>query len=106
MTESRTSVPCPLRTAALRAPAAEALVGAGRTVSYRELDAEVSATERRLEKAGVAPGDRVALYLPKEAGYLVLLLALVRAGAVACPVSTRLPAGGVGPCSRRRVARP
>ena len=70
-------------------------------MSYRVLDARVSAAERRLEKVGVAPGDRVALYLPKEAGYLVLLLALVRAGAVACPVSTRLPAGGVGPVLER-----
>jgi o-succinylbenzoate---CoA ligase len=101
MTEGRTSVPCPLSTAALESPDAEAVVGAGWTVSYRELDAEVSAAERRLGKAGVASGDRVALYLPKDEGYLVLLLALVRAGAVACPVSTRLPAGGVGPVLRR-----
>jgi O-succinylbenzoic acid--CoA ligase len=72
-------------------------VGAGWAISYAEMDGRVSAAERRLEEIGVAPGDRVALYLPKDAGYLVLLLALVRAGAVACPVSTRLPAGGVGP---------
>jgi O-succinylbenzoic acid--CoA ligase len=65
------------------------------------LDARVSAAERRLEEIGVSPGDRVALYLPKGEGYLVLLLALVRAGAVACPVSTRLPAGGVGPLLER-----
>src|SRR3712207_4881825 len=97
MTEGRTSVPCPLRAAALESPDAEAVVGAGWTVTYRELDEEVSAAEGRLERAGVAPGDRVALYLPKDAGYLVLLLALMRAGAVACPASTRLPAGGVGP---------
>ena len=76
-------------------------MGGGWTVTYRELDAEVSAAERRLGKAGVAPGDRVALYLPKDAGYLVLLLALMRTGAVACPVSTRLPAGGAGPLLRR-----
>ncbi len=72
-------------------------MGAGWSVTYGELDARVSAAERRLEEIGVSPGDRVALYLPKSEGYLVLLLALVRAGAVACPVSTRLPAGGVGP---------
>jgi len=61
------------------------------------LDARVSAAERRLEGLGVTPGARLALYLPKNAGYLVLLLALMRYGAVACPVSTRVPAGGVGP---------
>ena len=57
----------------------------------------MSAAAGRLEKLGVAPGDRVAIYLPKSTDYLVLLLALVRYGAVACPVSTRVPAGGVGP---------
>jgi len=97
MIEGRTRVPCPLRSAALESPDARAVVGAGWSITYGELDARVSAAERRLEDLGVSPGDRVALYLPKGVGYLVLLLALVRAGAVACPVSARLPAGGVGP---------
>ncbi|CAA9420949.1 MAG: O-succinylbenzoic acid--CoA ligase [uncultured Rubrobacteraceae bacterium] len=66
-------------------------------MSYGELDVRVSVTEERLAELGVTPGARVALLLPKNVGYIVLLLALVRAGAVACPVSTRLPAGGVGP---------
>jgi len=90
-----------LRSAALRFPDAEALVGPGWTFSYRELDGKVSATERRLEDLGLAAGTRVALYLPKSAGYVVLLLALIRSGIVACPVSTRLPAGGVTPLLRR-----
>jgi O-succinylbenzoic acid--CoA ligase len=72
-------------------------VGDGWSISYGELDARVSAAARRLEELGVSPGDRVALYLPKSAGYLILLLALVRCGVVACPVSTRVPAGGIGP---------
>ena len=97
MTKGRTRVPCPLRSAALRTPDAEALAGAGRAVSYRELDGRVSAAQRRLEGLGVAAGSRVALYGPKNADYVVLLLALIRSGVVACPVSTRVPAGGVGP---------
>jgi O-succinylbenzoic acid--CoA ligase len=70
-------------------------------MSYSELDRRVSAAAGRLEEFGVSPGARVALYLPKNVGYLVLLLALMRAGIVACPVSTRLPAGGVGPFLER-----
>jgi O-succinylbenzoic acid--CoA ligase len=101
MTKGRTSVPCPLRSAALESADAEAVVGAGRTMSYSELDRRVSAAAGRLEELGVSPGARVALYLPKNVGYLVLLLALMRAGIVACPVSTRLPAGGVGPLLER-----
>ena len=96
MIEGRTSVPCPLRSAALESPDAEAIVGSGWSISYGRFDARVSAAAGRLEELGVAPGERVALYLPKDVGYLVLLLALVRVGAVACPVSTRVPAGGVG----------
>jgi O-succinylbenzoic acid--CoA ligase len=49
---------------------------------------------------GFSVGDRVALYLPKGPDYVVLLLALIRAGIVACPVSTRLPPGGVAPLLR------
>ena len=66
-------------------------------MSYGELDRRVSAAAGRLDGLGAGPGTRAALYLPKDAGYLVLLLAMWRVGAVACPVSTRLPAGGVGP---------
>ena len=76
-------------------------MGVGRTMSYSELDRRVSAAAGRLEELGVSPGARVALYLPKNVGYLVLLLALMRAGIVACTVSTRLPAGGVGPLLER-----
>ena len=40
-------------------------------------------------------GSRVALHLPKDERYLALVLALIRAGHVACPVSDRLPPRGV-----------
>jgi o-succinylbenzoate---CoA ligase len=96
VTRTPTSVPCPLRYRALRSPDAEAIAGAGWAISYEELDNRVSAAERRLVDLGLAPGARVALYMPKSVDYLVLFLALIRAGVVACPVSTRLPAGGVG----------
>jgi O-succinylbenzoic acid--CoA ligase len=83
------SVPCPLRAAALAAPSAAALVGAQGTFTYDELDRRVSAAAVRL--AGLEPGSRVALYLPKDEQYVALILAVIRAGYVACPVSDRLP---------------
>jgi O-succinylbenzoic acid--CoA ligase len=101
MIEGRTHVPCPLRSAALESPEAGAVVGAGWSITYGGLDARVSATAVRLEELGVSPGDRVALYLPKSVDYLVLLLALIRHGAVACPASTRVPVGGAGPLLQR-----
>ncbi len=94
MSTGSPSVPCPLRAAALASPEETALVGASGAVSYAEFDRRVSVAALRL--GGLEAGSRVALYLPKNEGYLVLLLAVIRAGGVACPVSTRLPPGGIG----------
>lgn len=41
------------------------------------------------------PGRRVALMLPPNASHLVIMLGLLRAGAVVCPVNTRLTARDV-----------
>jgi O-succinylbenzoic acid--CoA ligase len=95
------SVPCPLRAAAVGSPEEAAVVGAEGTISYAELDSRVSAAASRLVELGLGAGSQVALYLPKGERYLVLLLALVRAGCVTCPLSTRLPPGGVAPLLRR-----
>jgi O-succinylbenzoic acid--CoA ligase len=87
------SVPCPLRSAALAAPKTAALVGTSGITSYEELDRMVSAAALRLR--GLEPGSRVALHLPKDERYVALVIALIRAGHVACPVSDRLPPRGV-----------
>jgi o-succinylbenzoate---CoA ligase len=81
-----------LRSAALAAPKAAALVGARGITSYEELDRMVS--DAALRFGGLKPGSRVALYLPKDERYVALVLALIRAGHVACPVSDRLPPRG------------
>jgi len=92
--------PCPLRAAANVSPGAPAVAGAGGTLTYRALDGRVESAARRIEALGFGVGARVALYLPKDERYLVLLLALIRAGCVACPLSTRLPPRGVAPLLR------
>ena len=94
-------MPCPLRVSALASPEVPALAGASGTVSYAELDRRVSAAALRLAELGFGTGDRVALYLPKDGRYVVLLLALIRAGSIACPLSTRVPPGGVAALSER-----
>ena len=95
MNEGPSSVPCPLRAAALASPEAPAVVGAFGLISYAELDRRVSAAALRLAELGLGGGDRVALYLPKDGRYVVSLLALMRAGCVASPLSTRVPPRGV-----------
>lgn len=100
-----TEIPCPLRSAALASPGAPALAGAGGTVTYGELDRRVSQVAKELGDLGLGEGTRVALYLPKSARYIVVLLALIRAGCVASPLSTRLPPRGVVPLIERASCR-
>ena len=82
-----------MRAAALSAPEAAAIIGPQGTITYGELDSTVSATAFRLR--ALEPGSRVALYLPRDERYVTLMLAVVRAGHVACPISDRLPPNGV-----------
>ena len=89
MSEDARSVPCPLRAAALSFPNATAIVSPQGVTSYSELDTTVSAAMLRLR--GLEPGSRVALYLPKDERYVAMMLAVIRAGHVACPISDRLP---------------
>lgn len=100
-----TQIPCPLRSAARRSPDAPAIAGAAVSLTYRELDHLVSASEVRILDLGLGVGDRVALHLPDDERYFVLLLALMRAGCVACLLSTRLPARVATPLPERIACR-
>ena len=91
----RTQIPCSLRATALVTPEAPAVVGQTGTMTYAELDGRVSDVAERLAGEGLPRGARVALLLEKDERYVVLLLAVLRAGCVACPVSTRVPLEGV-----------
>jgi len=96
---------CPLRSAARRSPDAPAIVGAGGSLAHGELDRRVSVAAAKVRELGFGAGDRVALYLPKDERYLVLLLALIRTGCVACLLSTRLPPRGAAPLPERTACR-
>jgi O-succinylbenzoic acid--CoA ligase len=81
----------PLRDTAIQRPNAPALDAPGRTLSYRTLDRVVTATAAHLRAIGVDPGMRVAVYLPRSWQAVVVLMAIMRAEAIASPISTRLP---------------
>ena len=81
-------------------PDAPAILGPAGTTTYAELDGRISAAARRLVEEGCDPGGRVALRLEKDERYVALLLAVLRAGCVACPVSTRAPPEGTAPLLR------
>lgn len=56
--------------------------GETRTITYRELHAQVCQAATLLRSLGIGPGDRVALYLPMIPEAAVCMLACARIGAV------------------------
>ncbi|HET9142599.1 AMP-binding protein [Actinophytocola sp.] len=65
---------------------------AGRSLTWQQTEDAVNAFAARLTEAGLAPGDRVAVVLPGGAAFCVALFGVLRAGGVAVPMSTELPA--------------
>jgi O-succinylbenzoic acid--CoA ligase len=67
-----------------------ALIADGAELTYAELEREATAAARRLASKGARRGATVALVLSPGIDYVVLLHALMKLGAVAHPVNTRL----------------
>lgn len=89
---STTRASCPLWRHAQSRPDALALWTPDRRWTYAELDAAVSATATRLRREeALGDSPRIALRLPRGPRLVILLWALWRVGAVATPLSTRLP---------------
>lgn len=57
------------------------------SMTYAELNAATANLASHLERLGVAQGDRVAVMLPSSVNWVVSVFAIVRAGAVAVPIS-------------------
>lgn len=88
-----TEIRCPVNEAADISRNEPALITGARRIIYSEYDQFVTATAERLQERGCREGDRVALAMPNHWQYAVLLMALFRAKAVACPIPAGLPAG-------------
>ena len=71
-----------LMRAAAKAPAAPAIAGDGRSLTYGELAVRVAALAGGLKALGLGPGDVVAVQLPNRAAYLVSYLAICAIGGV------------------------
>jgi O-succinylbenzoic acid--CoA ligase len=71
-------------------PDRAALIADGIELSYAELEREAEAAARRLAARGARKGATVALELEPGVSYVVLLHALMKIGAIAYPVNTRL----------------
>jgi acyl-CoA synthetase (AMP-forming)/AMP-acid ligase II len=77
-------------------PDRPAVIDGARTISFRELDREISLLAEGLSQAGVKPGLRTALMVPPSIEFVTLTFALFRAGAVIVLIDP-----GIGPANIR-----
>ncbi|WP_182880432.1 non-ribosomal peptide synthase/polyketide synthase [Microbispora sp. H10949] len=80
---------------ARRTPDATALVCGADALTYAELNGRANRLARHLVGQGAGPGQVVALALPRSAGMVAAILAVLKAGAVYLPIDPGLPADRV-----------
>jgi acyl-CoA synthetase (AMP-forming)/AMP-acid ligase II len=83
------SVPGLVAAAAERFGDAEALVDGERRLSFSQLEGEALAVSGAAMAAGIGPGDRVAIWAPNMAEWVLAALGLLGVGAVLVPLNTR-----------------
>jgi HIP---CoA ligase len=87
------TVPRLVDDAALRHGSAEALVDGALRLTYAQLAEEVDRYARGFLAAGLCAGDRVAVWAPNCAEWMLAALGLLRAGGVLVPLNTRFKGG-------------
>lgn len=104
MTSMQTQLELPLRTtttpelvfeASRRFAGRAAIEDNGEVIDYGELATRVLDVARGLIQLGVKPGDRVAVWAPNCARWILATLGLQMAGAVLVPINTRMKAAEV-----------
>ena len=71
-------------------PEREALICGALRLSFAQLDTRSDQLAAALHARGVGVGDRVAVLLPNCAEYVLAFLAILKVGAIAVPIGTRL----------------
>lgn len=88
-------------------PSKLALADASTRLRYDEMDAQAAAFAAGLGRRGYVRGDRVVLFMPNRAEFLVALFGLFKGGFVAVPVNAKLHPAElafiVGHCDARGV---
>ncbi|WP_024804562.1 FadD3 family acyl-CoA ligase [Nocardia sp. BMG51109] len=84
---------------------AEAVVDGELRLTYIELVDRIRRAAGAFADAGVGAGDRVAIWAPNSAEWIVAAFGLLTAGGVLVPVNTRLKPGEAGDIIRRSGAK-
>src|ERR1700755_3655303 len=69
---------------------AEAVVDGPLRLTFIELIARIRCAAGAFDELGVAKGDRVAIWAPNSADWIIAAFGLLTAGGVLVPISTRL----------------
>jgi acyl-CoA synthetase (AMP-forming)/AMP-acid ligase II len=87
------TIPALVDDAAVRHAEVDALVDGDTRLTFAQLALAVDEYARGFVAAGTAPGDRVAVWAPNCAEWMVAALGALRAGAVLVPLNTRFKGG-------------
>ncbi len=99
------SIPGILRTNATRFADRDAVVDGERRVTYSELSEQAVRATRAMMAAGVAPGDRVAVWAPNRLEFVVAALGILGAGGWLVPINTRFKGDEAAYVLRKSGAR-
>ncbi|MBO2447649.1 FadD3 family acyl-CoA ligase [Actinomadura barringtoniae] len=105
MSERPETLPELVRAAAERFGDAEAVVDLPLRLTFTELAERVSVAAGAFAAAGVGRGDRVAIWAPNSAEWIIAAFGLLTAGGVLVPVNTRFKAEEAGDIIRRSEAK-
>ena len=86
---------CPLAMSARTFSCETAVIVNDQGWSYKQLDDMAVRVASNLTNAGIRCGDRVAFQLANDINVIAFFFACMRVGAIACPISTRLPSAAV-----------
>ena len=84
--------------AATRAPLATAMICAGQSVTYGELQRLSDRWSRSLQARGIGPGSKVGVWLTRSISLHAAVLAVLKAGATYLPFDDQAPAERVATC--------
>lgn len=82
----------PVERGARQFPERPALLFEGESLSYGQLDAQSSRAANSFAGFGIGPGDRVAIWLPNSAPFVIAYLGAHKLGAIAVTINTALQA--------------
>jgi len=101
---SETTIPALIRANAEQAPDDLALVDGGRRYTFSELDAAMIDAVRAMIAFGIRPGDRVGVWAPNSADWLIAALGVMGAGGILLPINNRLRGSEATDILRRATA--